>query len=378
MNDRIKLAALIGIALIAFGALGVIVYNFVANDWRLTDNPLDLSGALGDEEQPEADERTATRTLHFGDSVRSIRLATQALRVRFDAAVTPGIDLHVALSGDATDSSRYRFSARAELGELRIESAPTSALGNATGTLEVLIPLGLHLALSTEGGDIIIQNISGRVEATSRAGSIELSGFAGSVHAAVEGGDLLLDGCRLDSASLRTDGVITLRLNEGPVDAIAREIQASRHFGALDARALGVIHAEILDDSSAVHLQSDEGNVYLRVLGGARFAYDVEAPNGSIVSNVPFDSLTAENATEHTLRATMNGGGIPATIRSARGNVEILLFEAGETSTTDKHVEDPSSPSGVALRDVQPVSGRARRTLEGSRCHDRRASRRGV
>ena len=64
MGDRIKFALLTLVALGAFATLGLIVYNFVRNDWRLEGNPLDISSILGEEEDlPPSARAVRTRTV---------------------------------------------------------------------------------------------------------------------------------------------------------------------------------------------------------------------------------------------------------------------------------------------------------------------------
>jgi hypothetical protein len=378
MSDRIKLAALLGVAIVAMAMLGVVVYNVVANDWRLDGNPLDLSFLTGEEDSElDADVRTLSRSLRFGDSVRAISVETHALRISVGASGSDEIEVRFSLSGDATDSALYRATAAASDGGLRIAAGPTGALGNATGSLELSVPPSLTITIHSRGGDVTLVNVAASLDITADAGSVELSGVGGSLRARA-GGEIALDGCRLDSADLRADGPVSLMLTEGAIRAAGSGVQAGRHFGALDARASGAIRAEILSNDAPIRLESDGGDVHLRVLDGARFAFDVAAPTGTIVANVPFDTLTPENATEHFVRATMNGGGVPAVIRAGRGSVEILLFEGGEPSAVESHVEDATSSAGLVLRAVQPLSDRARRTVEGPRRDDHRAPRRGV
>src|SRR5688500_7156977 len=108
MVDRLKLAALITVATLAFGILGLIVNNFVASDWRLVGNPFDV-GAFFRDDEPEliVDERLSGRTMRFGDSVRSIRIETSHLHINVRGGASTSIDLAIALSGDATDTSRF-------------------------------------------------------------------------------------------------------------------------------------------------------------------------------------------------------------------------------------------------------------------------------
>lgn len=339
MSDRIKLAALLFVAFVALGTLGIVIGNFVANDWRLAGNPLDLSFLFGDEEPEfDADERTVAHSLVFGDSVRTVRIQTSALRIRIGESATSQLHLRLTLNGDATDSTLYRWSARTTADELAVAAGPTGAIGNATGVLELSIPPSLRITIDSHSGDVSLVNVAVSSDIVARNGSIDVTGVRGSIRATADG-DIALDGCRLDSAVLKAGGAVTVTLTEGAIRARGGEVFASRHFGSLDATARGAIRADILSIVAPVRLVADEGDVHLRVLDGARFAYDVEAPLGSIIANVPFDTLTPQNATEHTVRATMNGGGVPAVIRAARGSVEILLFEAGESLERQSYAE---------------------------------------
>ncbi|MBC8146263.1 MAG: hypothetical protein H7X80_11815 [bacterium] len=368
MSDRLKLTALYSVATIALGTLGIIIFNFVANDWRLVGNPLDVSAIFGDDE-PEVvvDDRLESHTLHFGDSIRSIRIVSSRLHVNVRGTSSSTIDVALSLAGDATDSNRFTKTIAVDAnGELSVVAGPSGAPGNASGTIDLTVPSRFILIIDAHEGNVSVVNVAGRSDIRTRSGTVELTGMSGWLHCESDTSMLSLDGCTLDSATLSTGGLAMLTLTQGAFRVAAGRVVAANHFGALDASAQEAISVKLLSDQSPVRLICESGDVHLRVLNGARFAFDVSAPLGTIISNVPFDTLTEENATEHLLRATMNGGGIPAVIRAAKGSVEILLFEADETSINTPNGETSARTSELDWRALHANGFGARRPLEGS------------
>jgi hypothetical protein len=368
MGDRIKLATLLIVAATALGALGVIVYNVAANDWRLDGNPLDLSFLFGTEEdelEPDTDERVAVHTARYGDSVRSVRIETHGLRVQIGPGVGEEITVSLTLSGDATDSTRYRSTFASNAGTLSISAAPTGALGNASGVLEIGVPPHRSIVADVRGGDLAIGAVESSIVLRSSEGSVELAGVRGTLRCRSDG-DIRIEACAFDSSDISTTGSIHLHLTDGRVRVEALHVAATSHFGSLDATARGGLAVELFSLGSPLRLVSDTGDVRLRVPDGARFAYDVEAPAGAIISNITFDTLTAAGATEHVLRATMNGGGAPVVIRARRGNVEITRFSGKETESNAPHVEMDTNDAGVGRGALLELPDRSRRPLEGS------------
>jgi hypothetical protein len=369
MNDRLKLTALLAVAFIALATLGVIVYNFVANDWRLEGNPLDLSFLFGDDEEEieqETDARTSVRTMAFGDSIRSVAIESHGLRLLVTAARAPLVQIRLTLNGDASDSTRFVATTAVSAGLLRLVAMPTGAIGNASGIIELELPPGMILGVVSHDGDISVQNTQGRYDLLAEKGSVELTGVQGRLRCVAAEGDVALEGCQLDSAEIRAGGTIAANLCDGAIAADGARVAVTRHFGSLRAHARSAISAALLTTGAPIELICDEGDIRLRVLPGARFAYDVEAPAGAITSNVEFDSLGPANATPHMLRATTNGGGVPAVLRSIRGSIEIMLYRTEETSLTAPHVQVPARLSTMARRALLAMPDRARRSMEGS------------
>jgi hypothetical protein len=367
MRDRLKLAALLGVAVLALGALGVVVYNFAANGWRLHGNPLDLSFLDGGgDEAPEPDERSVVRSMRFGDTIEAVHVVSRELRVRIGASHSGGCEVRLTLTGDATDSTLFPIVINARSRTLEIAAAPSSAIGSAAGIIDIALPRRMAITVDARNGDVTLENVAGMIDVRTDTGGIDLTGLEGRVNCVSAGGTIALEGCRLDTATLTSGGDVSLDLTDGPIAVDARRLYAQRHFGALSVTARSGITADLLSMESPARLSTDAGDIRLRVLGGARFAYDVEAPTGTIVSNVTFDSLRAEDVTEHTLRATSNGGGAPIVLRAKRGNVEIAVFTRNESTLVHPDVQGVIGRAAVVRRAVLPLSAGTRRTMEGS------------
>ena len=353
MADRIKLAALLCVALVALAALTLVVYNFVANDWTLGANPLDTDLLFDGEDRPvEADDRTSTAVYHYGDSIRSVTVATQALRVEVKRARSSELDVFLTLNGDAVDSSRYRTSiATSGDGALVISSSAVGALGNASGTLLLHLPSHISLSISSDDGDVSVHGADTALRVTTSSGGISIAGARGRVRCESERGAIALEACSGDSLIVTSGGAVELSLTDGALRVHAQTLTSRQHFGSLDATVIGDVEVDVLSTSSPLRLVSARGNVRLRVLDGALFAFDIAAPNGDIVASLPLDTLGG-SAPGRTLRATMNGGSVPAYIR-AGGVVVILPFKAGQTSTIEYDGISSGRRRSLAARTVQ-------------------------
>lgn len=161
-------------------------------------------------------------------------------------------------------------------------------------------------SIKTGGGRIDVKNISGRMEAYSAGGDIQIAGSEGTLYAQTEGGDIILD---------RNSGEIRLKTNGG-------RITSERTSGTMIAKVGGGnIRADFVQVGEGINLETSAGSIHLSVpdfvgyqlsLSGSRVEFtDSENVRGQISSN--------------RIEGTYKEGGPPIDLRTNTGTVTLNI-----------------------------------------------------
>jgi hypothetical protein len=165
------------------------------------------------------------------------------------------------------------------------------AVRAAGGDIAVLGGEG-PLALGTAEGKVVVQRHRGGGSITAARGSVETSYVEGSLMVTARGG-------------------IDLRSHVGPVRAISVE---------------GSVSAELLRPDSACTLSSRDGDISLKLLPNAGVDLDALSATGSIMNMLGADTSAPGHPTYGQLTQPINGGGIPVTLRTEHGNIELTGY----------------------------------------------------
>jgi hypothetical protein len=214
--------------------------------------------------------------------------------------------------------------------DLRVDGATTWMFGGPQLRVHVWVPEEARVEVRSQGGDVRIDDLVGRVRARVRDADIEVRGVDGPVKLRVVGGDTTLDEIRGPVEVTTSEGDIHASWIKGPVEA--RTNDGSIHLEHVS----GSITAKSLDGS--VELSEVEGPVDARSEDGTVSASFTHATGGSLETGAGTVSVTLPE-----------GGGAALDAHATRGDVELASSLAWEGERSDGHAVGTLGVGGPRL-----------------------------
>lgn len=212
------------------------------------------------------------------------------LSISYEVVVPPDTRLHAhSGSGDQEISGLQ--------GPINVESG--------SGNLRIS-DIGSMVEAETGSGDVDIREVKGDLRTKTGSGTIHAMNVAGGLEAHSGSGDIEFTQTKPGSVHVTTgSGDVELRGVKGSVDAEAGS---------------GGIHVEGAPTGSW-NLHTGSGGVQLKLVADAAYDLDAQTSSGSITVSAPVTVQGTIGRKE--LRGKVHGGGIPMTIRTGSGDIEI-------------------------------------------------------
>jgi hypothetical protein len=185
-------------------------------------------------------------------------------------------------------------------------------------TLDVLVPAATDVTLTGDDGALFVHGITGRVEARTESGAIEVLG-AGIVDLAASSGALQAEA---RAGTFETDsGAIDLMLTQWVVaSADSGAVRGSiggggsitTRSGAIEVRLTGPLDRDLF-------LEADSGAIVLQIPRGASMALDLGAASGTVTVRV--EGLAHEG---DDIRAVLGDGGFTVRARASSGSIHVV------------------------------------------------------
>ncbi len=213
---------------------------------------------------------------------------------------------------------------------------------NISISYDLVVLAETRLRSHTGSGNQSVEGLRGEVEVESGSGGLKISDIEGGVRAETGSGGITIDRIKSDvrakagSGSIRaTDiaGGFECQTGSGHIvleQSASGSVRAETGSGGLELRGVrgsldaqagsGTIVAEGNPTGSwSVH--SGSGDIQLKLASDAAFDLDAQTNSGSISVNQP---VTVQGSVEKKhLRGKVHGGGVPITVETGSGNVEI-------------------------------------------------------
>ena len=161
-------------------------------------------------------------------------------------------------------------------------------------------------SVKTSGGGLTLEKISGDMEARTSGGGIKIADFSGVLSAHTSGGSINLEDAEGDLRVSTSGGSIRLYDIVGSIDA-------STSGGSIDAEI------KVLKDM--LSLKTSGGSIRATIPEGLGLDLDLHGNRVNTVLNN--FSGTSDN---HSIKGSINGGGIPVTMRTSGGSVTLDYF----------------------------------------------------
>jgi hypothetical protein len=330
MDNRLKFAALVAIAILALAGSVVLLYGYVTNDWRLSEGLRQLHLFSGEEEEPDA--RVASRRWEFDWHGGNVNITTDMANVQIVHADVPKATVDVLLEGEATDSTRYAVSAQQDAPSMltiTAEGYGTTAAGvYRAARMTVTLPSTNDLKVTASRGTLAVNGISGSLQATVTGPELRLVGVTGSVDIKCIEGNISVERSAISGNAVADRGTISMSYTDGSLVLSATSgISAHNHQGELSANVTeGPIDIELIGDNVRSRLVSGRGNITLALLPSVQATFDAESITGRVYASVPLDTADMVVPQPNILQARMNGGGAPVMIRASGGDINILTY----------------------------------------------------
>jgi len=257
----------------------------------------------------------------------------------------------------------YKFILTVDNGELKITAEPKDKIFNWKRALNisfnVYVPHNVSTDLSTSGGNIQMENLSGTQNFSTSGGSLRLDKLSGKIKGRTSGGGIDVSNTKDDidlstsggsitaencsgTLKLKTSGgkiqldglrgMITASTSGGPIHGndIKGELSAHTSGGGVDLQDLsgsveastsgGNMEVEINELDKYVTIKNSGGNIHVKLPGDKGLNLNVRGENIRIDNMNNFSG----NKDEHKVEGKLNGGGVPVNIHSS-GNITVAL-----------------------------------------------------
>src|SRR5688572_1759381 len=175
----------------------------------------------------------------------------------------------------------------------------------------------------TSGGSIHVKDCSQEIDLTTSGGNIDARNCTGNIRLVTSGGSVQLD---------NLNGVIEATTSGGSVrgELIKGELEAHTSGGNVDLQKLSC-SLETSTSGGNIDVQITELGKFVKISNSGG-SIDVELPNKGLDLKVKGSKIKTSNFTNFSgsveddeIEGTLNGGGIPVTIKASSGRVNLVL-----------------------------------------------------
>lgn len=207
-------------------------------------------------------------------------------------------------------------------GSISVKGITENVNGKTSGGSITVRNCKNNIDLKTSGGSISADNSSGNVTLSTSGGSISASDLDGKIDLKTSGGSINLDALKGKISAITSGGSIkaTELRGESIVKTSGGSIALREIYGTLDAAtSAGSLDAEILELGKSLILSASSGSMTVKMPLNKGVDLDCTAQkiNTGTLNNFKGD------AEKTSLKGTLNGGGIPVTMRVSSGTLTI-------------------------------------------------------
>ena len=174
--------------------------------------------------------------------------------------------------------------------------------------VELRVPRELELDVETSDGDVVAQNVAGRVHFSTGDGNVTATAVHGDIR--LHTGDGHISGTNFD-------GTLDADTGDG-------NLQISGRFDSLSLKTGdGNIEAQVGGGSKVANawtVRSGDGHITMRLPADLNANVDAHTRDGSITCDIP---IMVSGTLSHTVRGKLNAGGGTLSITSGDGSIHL-------------------------------------------------------
>lgn len=191
-------------------------------------------------------------------------------------------------------------------GSLNIDRLTGKIKGRTSGGSIKIAHSKDNINLHTSGGSINAEDCIGTLELKTSGGSLNLRDLLGSVEAHTSGGSIHGNDIKADLVAHTSGGSVNLKDISGSLDA---------------STSGGGVHVELTELGKFVKLSNSGGNIDVTL--PANKGMDLKL-SGSRINTGSLKNFSGKME-EDEVNGTLNGGGVPVTVRASSGRVTLTL-----------------------------------------------------
>lgn len=190
--------------------------------------------------------------------------------------------------------------------------------------IEVMIPASYNNNVETSGGDINIQNVSGKFKLDTSGGDVDLKNTMGELKVRTSGGDIILLKHSGNSDVSTSGGDIHTKELTGDLYASTSggDIKIEVNNGKISAKTSGGdIEIKYTGNNKGLYASTSGGDIKLFVPSSFNATVDFETSGGSIDCN--FSNYKTSKVTRSRMKGEFNGGGESVICKTTGGDIDI-------------------------------------------------------
>ena len=232
----------------------------------------------------------------------------KSLAVSFKIFVPRNVSTNLTTSGGNLSLSHLTGTQdfRTSGGNLHLDDLAGKIKGITSGGNIHLNDCKDDITLSTSGGNIDAAASNGKIKLTTSGGNVSLKELNGDIDATTSGGNVKANTISGDLVAITSGGNVTL-------DDLSCSLDA--------ATSGGHMHVNMKELGSFVKLSNSGGNIDLVIPGNKGVNLKLRADKIALITPVAF---VGEKDEDH-MEGTLNGGGIPVTVRGSSGKLSLTV-----------------------------------------------------
>lgn len=196
--------------------------------------------------------------------------------------------------------------------------------GGYSVRIEVMVPKNFNTDLETSGGDIKVQNLSGKFLLETSGGDVVLKNTNGEIKLETSGGDIYLENHKGKSQVSTSGGDIITKTFVGDLRASTSggDVKVEVSNGSLSARTSGGdISISYDGQNKGIKASTSGGDIELKLPSSFAANVELETTGGSIDNN--FKNSSTKKVKRGLLIAEFNGGGEKVDCSTSGGNIDV-------------------------------------------------------
>ncbi len=207
-------------------------------------------------------------------------------------------------------------------GSINVKGITENINGKTSGGSITVRNCKNNINLRTSGGSISAENSSGNIDLSTSGGSISANDLDGKIDLKTSGGSITLDALKGTISAITSGGSIkaTELRDESIVKTSGGSIVLREIYGTLTAAtSAGSLDAEILELGKSLNLSVSSGSMTVKMPMNKGVDLDCTAQKINMTTFNNFNGSTEKTS----IKGTLNGGGIPVTMRVNPGTLTI-------------------------------------------------------